>query len=32
MRPVVSGLTIEQSVVLDGAFHLDNERKLAELE
>lgn len=32
MRPVVSGLTIEQSIVLDGAFHLDNERKLAELE
>ena len=32
MRPVVSGLTIEQDIVLDGAFHLDNERKLAELE
>ena len=32
MRPVVSGLTIEQAIVLDGAFHLDNERKLAELE
>ena len=32
MRPVVGGLTIEQSIVLDGAFHLDNERKLAELE
>jgi membrane fusion protein, heavy metal efflux system len=32
MRPVLNGLTIEQSIVLDGAFHLDNERKLAELE
>jgi cobalt-zinc-cadmium efflux system membrane fusion protein len=32
MLPVVSGLTAEQSIVVDGAFHLDNERKLAELE
>jgi cobalt-zinc-cadmium efflux system membrane fusion protein len=32
MLPVISGLTAEQSIVLDGAFHLDNERKLAELE
>lgn len=32
MRPVLSGLTIDQPIVVDGAFHLDNERKLAELE
>lgn len=32
MRPVLQGLTIEQKIVVDGAFHLDNERKLAELE
>ncbi|HJT51818.1 MAG TPA: efflux RND transporter periplasmic adaptor subunit [Nitrosospira sp.] len=32
MRPVLKGLTPEQSIVVDGAFHLDNERKLAELE
>ncbi|SOD41270.1 efflux RND transporter periplasmic adaptor subunit [Nitrosovibrio sp. Nv4] len=32
MRPVLSGLTAEQNIVVDGAFHLDNERKLAELE
>jgi hypothetical protein len=25
-------LTIEQKIVVDGAFHPDNERKLAELE
>ncbi|MDP1558060.1 MAG: efflux RND transporter periplasmic adaptor subunit [Nitrosomonas sp.] len=31
-RPVLSGLTIEKDIVTDGAFHLDNERKLAELE
>jgi cobalt-zinc-cadmium efflux system membrane fusion protein len=32
MRPVIQGLRLEQSIVVDGAFHLDNERKLAELE
>lgn len=32
VRPVLRGLTPEQSIVVDGAFHLDNERKLAELE
>lgn len=32
MRPVLKGLTIEQSIVVEGAFDLDNERKLAELE
>jgi cobalt-zinc-cadmium efflux system membrane fusion protein len=32
MRPVVHGLTIDQNIVVDGAFDLDNERKLAELE
>jgi cobalt-zinc-cadmium efflux system membrane fusion protein len=32
MRPVLKGLTAEQPIVVDGAFHLDNERKLAELE
>lgn len=32
MRPVIRGLSVEQSIVVDGAFHLDNERKLAELE
>jgi cobalt-zinc-cadmium efflux system membrane fusion protein len=31
MRPVLKGLTIDQSIVVDGAFHLDNERKLAEM-
>ncbi len=31
-RPVVNGLTIDQRIVMEGAFHLDNERKLAELE
>ena len=30
--PVLKGLTIDQKIVVDGAFHLDNERKLAELE
>jgi membrane fusion protein, heavy metal efflux system len=28
---VLKGLTIDQSIVVDGAFHLDNERKLAEM-
>lgn len=32
LRPVVNGLTIEQRIVTSGAFHLDSERKLAELE
>jgi len=32
MRPVLKGITSEQNIVVDGAFHLDNERKLAELE
>ncbi|MBA4142040.1 MAG: efflux RND transporter periplasmic adaptor subunit [Nitrosospira sp.] len=32
MRPVLEGLTAEQNIVLDGAFHVENERKLAELE
>lgn len=32
MRPVLKGLVIGQKIVVDGAFHLDNERKLAELE
>ncbi|MBA2660204.1 MAG: efflux RND transporter periplasmic adaptor subunit [Nitrosospira sp.] len=32
MYPVLKGLTIDQKIVVDGAFHLDNERKLAELE
>ena len=31
-RPVLGGLTIDQRIVLEGAFHLDSERKLAELE
>ena len=31
-RPVISGLTIDQKIVMEGAFHLDSERKLAELE
>jgi cobalt-zinc-cadmium efflux system membrane fusion protein len=30
--PVLKGLTIDQKIVIDRAFHLDNERKLAELE
>ncbi|MEK6736208.1 MAG: efflux RND transporter periplasmic adaptor subunit [Pseudomonadota bacterium] len=30
-RPVLSGLTIDQHIVMEGAFHLDSERKLAEL-
>jgi cobalt-zinc-cadmium efflux system membrane fusion protein len=32
MRPVIHGLSAEQNIVVDGAFDLDNERKLAELE
>ncbi|MDH5480479.1 MAG: efflux RND transporter periplasmic adaptor subunit [Nitrosomonas sp.] len=32
LRPVLDGLTVGQSIVVEGAFHLDNERKLAELE
>jgi cobalt-zinc-cadmium efflux system membrane fusion protein len=31
-RPVLNGLTIDQHIVMEGAFHLDSERKLAELE
>jgi cobalt-zinc-cadmium efflux system membrane fusion protein len=31
MRPVLKGLAIDQSIVVDGAFHLDNERKLGEM-
>ncbi|MBS0424862.1 MAG: efflux RND transporter periplasmic adaptor subunit [Proteobacteria bacterium] len=31
-RPVLSGLAIDQHIVMEGAFHLDSERKLAELE
>lgn len=30
--PVLKGVTIDQKIVVDGAFHLDNERKLAEME
>ncbi len=32
MRPVLKGVALGQKIVVDGAFHLDNERKLAELE
>lgn len=32
LRPVLEGLTIDQRIVITGAFHLDSERKLAELE
>lgn len=32
VRPVLRGLNAEQSIVVDGAFHLNNERKRAELE
>lgn len=32
LRPIVEGLTIDQRIVTAGAFHLDSERKLAELE
>ena len=31
-RPVLNGITIDHRIVLEGAFHLDSERKLAELE
>ncbi len=31
-RPVLNGLTADQHIVMEGAFHLDSERKLAELE
>jgi cobalt-zinc-cadmium efflux system membrane fusion protein len=32
VRPVLKGLSMDQTIVVDGAFHLENERKLAELE
>jgi cobalt-zinc-cadmium efflux system membrane fusion protein len=32
MYPVLKGVTVDQKIVVYGAFHLDNERKLAELE
>ncbi len=32
LRPVIKGLTAGMPVVIDGAFHLNNERKRAELE
>jgi len=32
VRPVLKGLTIQQSIAMEGVFDLDNERKLAELE
>jgi len=32
VRPVLKGLSAGQHIVMEGAFHLDNERKLAELE
>lgn len=32
VRPVLKGLTAEQTIVVEGAFHLNNERKRAELE
>ena len=32
VRPVIEGISAGQAIVIDGAFHLDNERKLAELE
>jgi cobalt-zinc-cadmium efflux system membrane fusion protein len=32
VRPVLKGLTAEKKIVLDGAFHLNNERKRADLE
>lgn len=31
-RPILKGLSADQKIVLEGAFHLDSERKLAELE
>ena len=32
VRPVLKGLTEDRKIVLDGAFHLNNERKRADLE
>ena len=32
LRPVYKGISIYQQIVTEGAFHLDSERKLAELE
>ncbi len=32
VRPVLKGLSAGKDIVIEGAFHLDNERKLAELE
>ncbi len=32
VRPVLEGVSAGQMIVIDGAFHLENERKLAELE
>ena len=32
VRPVLKGLTADRKIVLDGAFHLNNERKRADLE
>jgi cobalt-zinc-cadmium efflux system membrane fusion protein len=32
LRPVIAGLSIGQLIVIDGAFDIDNERKLEELE
>ncbi len=32
VRPVLKGLTEDRRIVLDGAFHLNNERKRADLE
>jgi len=32
LRPVLSGVTAGQRIVVEGAFHLNNERKRAELE
>jgi cobalt-zinc-cadmium efflux system membrane fusion protein len=32
VRPVIKGLSTDQQIVTEGAFHLDSERKLAELE
>jgi len=31
-RPIIRGLTEGQAIVMRGAFHLNNERKRAELE
>ncbi|HNP26987.1 MAG TPA: efflux RND transporter periplasmic adaptor subunit, partial [Nitrosomonas sp.] len=32
LRPVISGLSLGQRIVIDGAFDIDNERRLVELE